>query len=141
MCMPQLSRRLTSVMVARLVTIVLIVICTHATGYPGDRRSLLAPVRAGMDSAELQRVRDCALTGGGPRCVIRHGMRVMAWGNLTQRYGLKSSTKSFGTGISTGDDAMARFALLWLCGGSGHWEYEEYLRRACAAVRMQPESE
>ena len=54
------------------------------------------PAEVGMDPAALERARDYALTGGGSGCVVRHGKRVIAWGDQKQRYDLKSTTKSIG---------------------------------------------
>jgi CubicO group peptidase (beta-lactamase class C family) len=56
-----------------------------------------APGQAGLDAKFLDEARDYALTGGGSGVVIRGGKLVYAWGDLAQRYDLKSSTKSFGS--------------------------------------------
>ncbi len=54
------------------------------------------PEEAGMDRARLEQARDYALTGGGSGIITRGGKVVMAWGDLKQRYDLKSTTKSIG---------------------------------------------
>lgn len=54
------------------------------------------PGTAGMDEALLARARDYALKSGGSGMVIRHGKLVYAWGDLKQKYDLKSSSKSIG---------------------------------------------
>ncbi len=55
-----------------------------------------APIEVGMDEALLKKVRAYALSGGGSGMVIRSGKVVSEWGDLDQRYDLKSTTKSFG---------------------------------------------
>ena len=47
-----------------------------------------------MNARILQKARDYPLTGWGSGCIPRHGRLVMQWGNQTQRYDLKSSTKA-----------------------------------------------
>ncbi|HUT32127.1 MAG TPA: serine hydrolase [Planctomycetota bacterium] len=54
------------------------------------------PAEVGMDEAKLERARDYALEGDGSGMIIRHGRLVLHWGDLRQRYDLKSTTKSFG---------------------------------------------
>jgi CubicO group peptidase (beta-lactamase class C family) len=49
-----------------------------------------------MDAARLEQARDYALTGGGSGMITRHGRLVISWGDVRQRYDLKSTTKSFG---------------------------------------------
>jgi CubicO group peptidase (beta-lactamase class C family) len=59
-----------------------------------------------MDAAILAGARDYALTGDGSGCIIRRGKLVMQWGDQTQRYDLKSSTKAIGVtalGLALGD--------------------------------------
>ncbi len=68
-----------------------------------------APAEMGMDGARLKQARDYALTGGGSGYVIRRGRLVTAWGSPTQRYDLKSTTKSFGAtalGLAITDGKM-----------------------------------
>jgi CubicO group peptidase (beta-lactamase class C family) len=57
------------------------------------------PAEVGMDAAKLAEARDYALRGGGSGCVIRHGRRILIWGDPKQLYDLKSSTKSFGATV------------------------------------------
>jgi len=64
--------------------------------WPGREWEKAKPEKAGMDSAILRKARDYALTGDGSGCVIRHGRCVMQWGDQTQRYDLKSTTKAIG---------------------------------------------
>lgn len=54
------------------------------------------PREARMDEALLARARDYALKSGGSGMVIRHGKLVYSWGDLKQKYDLKSSSKSIG---------------------------------------------
>lgn len=55
-----------------------------------------APGDVGMDRAMLLKARDYALTGGGSGIILRHGRKVLEWGDPARRYDLKSTTKSFG---------------------------------------------
>jgi len=64
--------------------------------WPGRKWEQARPQEAGMDAAILRKARDYALTGEGSGCVIRHGRCVMQWGDQTQRYDLKSTTKAIG---------------------------------------------
>ncbi|MEZ6129102.1 MAG: serine hydrolase [Planctomycetaceae bacterium] len=64
--------------------------------WPTDQWQVAAPADVGMDQALLVRARDYALTGAGSGFITRGGRLVMSWGDATQRYDLKSSTKSFG---------------------------------------------
>lgn len=64
--------------------------------WPGREWEKAQPQEEGMDSAILRKARDYALTGDGSGCVIRHGRCVMQWGDQTQRYDLKSTTKAIG---------------------------------------------
>ena len=57
---------------------------------------LMAQGDEGMDIALLKQARDAALKGGGSGIVMRGSKRVISWGDLTKRYDLKSTTKSFG---------------------------------------------
>lgn len=54
------------------------------------------PGEVGMDAALLEKARDYALTGDGSGTITRHGRLVMSWGDLGERYDLKSSTKAIG---------------------------------------------
>ena len=54
------------------------------------------PTAMGMRSDLLEQARDYALTAGGSGFITRGGKLVMSWGSPTQRYALKSSTKSIG---------------------------------------------
>ncbi len=51
---------------------------------------------AGLDAALLASARDYALTGGGAGIVTRGGRLVLAWGDVREKFDLKSTTKSFG---------------------------------------------
>jgi CubicO group peptidase (beta-lactamase class C family) len=54
------------------------------------------PAEMGMDQAKLEQARDYALTGGGSGFITRSGKLVMSWGDATQLYDVKSTTKSIG---------------------------------------------
>ena len=64
--------------------------------WPGRKWERARPEEVGMDAAILQKARDYALTGGGSGCVIRQARCVLHWGDQTQRYDLKSTTKAIG---------------------------------------------
>jgi CubicO group peptidase (beta-lactamase class C family) len=54
------------------------------------------PAEMGLRSDVLEQARDYALTAGGSGFITRGGKVVMVWGSPTQRYALKSTTKSIG---------------------------------------------
>jgi len=58
-----------------------------------------APAEVGIDGTKRAQARDYALTGGGSGCIIRHGQRILAWGDPKQLYDLKSSSKSIGVTV------------------------------------------
>jgi len=64
--------------------------------WPGRKWEQARPEDMGMDAAILRKARDYALTGSGSGCVTRYGRCVMQWGDQTQRYDLKSTTKAIG---------------------------------------------
>ena len=67
------------------------------------------PAEVGMEASRLEQAKDYALTGGGSGFVTRHGYLVMSWGDVSQRYDLKSSTKSIGVtalGLAIGDGKL-----------------------------------
>ncbi|MGH7127911.1 MAG: hypothetical protein ACREIV_05045, partial [Planctomycetaceae bacterium] len=63
-----------------------------AAEFPGERWPEAKPEDAGLDRALLEQARDYALTGGGSGLVIHRGKAVIAWGDQTKRYDLKSTT-------------------------------------------------
>ena len=68
------------------------------------------PKEVGLDAALLAKARDYALTGGGAGCITRGGKLVMSWGNVKQRFDLKSSAKSIGVtalGLAISDGKLA----------------------------------
>lgn len=64
--------------------------------YPDKSWKLAKPEDVGLDAKLLAEARDYALTGGGSGMITRHGRVVLTWGDLHQRYDLKSTTKSIG---------------------------------------------
>ena len=54
----------------------------------------VAPDVVGMDAAALDDAERYALAAGGAGLVVRKGRLVRSWGNIDQRYDLKSTTKS-----------------------------------------------
>ena len=61
--------------------------------------TISTPAEVNMDQAKLEAARDYALTGGGSGYITRGGKLVLSWGDVTQRYELKSSTKSIGVTV------------------------------------------
>lgn len=84
--------------------------------FPGAKWLPATPAEAGLDEVRLREARDYALSGGGSGCIVRGGKLVFAWGDLAQRYDLKSTTKSFGAAHSAShqgrQDAAARQSVL-----------------------------
>jgi len=77
--------------------------------FPGKTWQKASPADVGMDEATLRKARDYASTGGGSGYVTRHGKLVMSWGDLRQRYDLKSTSKSIGVtalGLAIADGKM-----------------------------------
>ncbi|CAN5754977.1 hypothetical protein BH23PLA1_BH23PLA1_22010 [soil metagenome] len=64
--------------------------------WPERDWSWAEPAEVGLDLANLEEVRDYALTGEGSGMILRSGRLVFSWGELRQRYDLKSTTKSIG---------------------------------------------
>jgi CubicO group peptidase (beta-lactamase class C family) len=60
-----------------------------------------AATEVGMDETALAEAEAYALTGGGSGMIVRRGRLVRSWGNIDQRYDVKSTTKSMG-GIALG---------------------------------------
>lgn len=80
-----------------------------AAEFPGEQWTKSTPAEAGLVEAKLHEARDYALTGGGSGYITRGGKLVLAWGDLAQRYDIKSSTKSFGAaalGLAIKDGKM-----------------------------------
>lgn len=71
-------------------------VVVHGQEWPASQWSKRTPADVGLSEAELVKARDYALTGGGSGMIIRGGVLVMTWGDVEQRYDLKSTTKSFG---------------------------------------------
>jgi CubicO group peptidase (beta-lactamase class C family) len=65
--------------------------------WPSNEWNRATPAEVGLDSAKLEAARDYALSTGGSGYITRHGKLLLAWGDVRQRYDLKSSTKSFGS--------------------------------------------
>lgn len=68
------------------------------------------PKEVGLDAALLTKARDYALTGGGAGYITRGGKLVMSWGDVKQRFDLKSSAKSIGVtalGLAIADGKLA----------------------------------
>lgn len=77
---------------------------------PGDSWERVSPDEAGMDAALLARAEKYALSGGGAGCIVRGGRIVAAWGDQSERYDLKSTTKSIGftaVGLAIADGKLS----------------------------------
>ncbi len=68
----------------------------RAAEFPGDAWPAATPTQVGMAETRLVQARDYALTATGAGLIIRHGKIVLAWGDETKRYDLKSSSKAIG---------------------------------------------
>ncbi len=58
-----------------------------------------SPAAMGMNDVLLEQAKAYATqtyTAGGSGCIIRHGYVVKQWGSVTNKYDLKSTTKSIG---------------------------------------------
>jgi CubicO group peptidase (beta-lactamase class C family) len=66
--------------------------------YPGSSWPTATPEQMGMSTLKLAEAKDYATRDnrGGSGMVIRDGVLVMSWGSLTDRYEMKSSSKSIG---------------------------------------------
>ena len=64
--------------------------------WPTSGWTVASPAEMGMRSELLKQARDYALTAGGSGFITRGGKLVMSWGSPTQRYALRSTTKSIG---------------------------------------------
>jgi CubicO group peptidase (beta-lactamase class C family) len=114
----------------RLVAAILVfaIASTFAEEFPGAEWSEATPASVDLDAAKLAEARDYALTGGGAGCIIRHGKRVMAWGDARERFDLKSTTKSFGS------------IALGLAIGDGKVRLDDKARTLHPAIGVPPES-
>ncbi len=77
--------------------------------WPGAEWHQAQPADVGMDAGQLELARQYALTAGGAGLITRHGRLVMSWGDTSQLYDLKSSTKSIGAtalGLAVADGKM-----------------------------------
>src|SRR3990172_4742488 len=64
--------------------------------WPGEEWEAAKAEDVGMDSEVLARARDYALLGDGAGMITRYGRVVLRWGDQSQRYDLRSSTKAIG---------------------------------------------
>jgi CubicO group peptidase (beta-lactamase class C family) len=65
--------------------------------WPSNEWSVATAMEAALNQTKLEEARDYALSAGGSGYITRHGQLVLTWGDVEQRYDLKSSTKSFGS--------------------------------------------
>lgn len=81
-----------------------------ADAWPVPTWTTVSAAEAGLDETQLFRARDYALTGGGAGYVTCGGRLVLSWGDVRQKFDLKSTTKSFGAtalGIAVLDGKIA----------------------------------
>ena len=77
--------------------------------WPMPEWTRAAPQQLDMDEGQLRKARDYALRGAGAGCVVRRGKMAASWGNLYERFDLKSTTKSFGSialGLAVADGKL-----------------------------------
>jgi len=67
-----------------------------AAEWPGNAWPEATPSELGLDVTRLEEARDYALRAEGTGYIIHKGKLVMSWGDPTQRYDLKSSSKAIG---------------------------------------------
>lgn len=92
------------------VLLAVMTVSAYGEAFPGAEWAYVEPSEAGLDEAKLAEAREYALTGNGSGLITRHGEAVMHWGDLEQRYDLKSTTKSIGVtalGVAIGDGAVS----------------------------------
>jgi CubicO group peptidase (beta-lactamase class C family) len=78
--------------------------------WPGEKWSRSSFADAGLNEEQLLQARDYALTGGGAGFITRGGRLVLSWGDVRQRFDLKSTTKSIGVtslGLAISDGRIA----------------------------------
>jgi CubicO group peptidase (beta-lactamase class C family) len=80
-----------------LATLLVCPLLMAEESWPATDWNRATPAEAGLDAARLELARDYALSTGGSGYITRHGKLVLSWGDVRQRYDLKSSTKSFGS--------------------------------------------
>ena len=68
----------------------------HDESWPIPGWETTRAAEAGLDRSSLERARDYALTGEGAGFITRGGKLVISWGDVRQRFDLKSSTKAIG---------------------------------------------
>lgn len=78
--------------------------------WPGVAWETATPAEAGLNAALLEQARNYALSGEGAGYVTRGGRLVLTWGDVRQRFDLKSTTKSIGVtalGLAVQDGKIA----------------------------------
>lgn len=68
--------------------------------WPTTGWTVVLPSDVGLQQTLLEQARDYALTGSGSGYITKNGQQVLSWGDVTTRYGLKSTTKSFGAALA-----------------------------------------
>lgn len=77
--------------------------------YPDREWKTARPADVGLDPQKLELASQRALQAGGAGMIVRHGRLVHHWGDVGQRYDLKSTSKSIGVtalGLALGDGKL-----------------------------------
>ncbi|MFO7904934.1 MAG: serine hydrolase [Pirellulaceae bacterium] len=64
--------------------------------WPSPEWPAAEPADMKLDADKLEEAKDYALSAGGSGMIVRHGKVVLRWGDPSERYDIKSATKSFG---------------------------------------------
>ena len=83
----------------RVATVSLLSLCAIsliAAEFPGKEWPTATPAEMGLEAGKLEQAREYALTAEGSGYIIYRGKLVMSWGSATERYDLKSTSKSIG---------------------------------------------
>ncbi len=66
------------------------------TTWPSPQWLSTQPAELGLDAEKLQEARQYAESAGGSGMIVRHGKIALRWGDQSERYDIKSATKSIG---------------------------------------------
>jgi len=82
-----------------LLSMILILVAGpgHAVPWPGSNWSSISPAEAGVDDAGLAQAVDYGRRGDSAGMIVLGGRVVAQWGNVKQRYQIRSATKSIGS--------------------------------------------
>lgn len=80
----------------RFSVLALLVHSASAVDWPGETWPDATPAELGVDAQRLALARDYALTAGGSGLIVFQGRSILSWGDQSQLYDLKSSSKAIG---------------------------------------------